>query len=125
MTRLSRNELGPRARQGSAASNTHDLKTIPAPFSEDSVFSSPPAKQMAGDAKIGGKVALQPHLTDALAHVPELHFERAGTAVEEKVQSVTAFHVSRADGRVTHACEQMGFRESVPLSGEACYGATE
>ena len=125
MTRLSRTDLEAHARHWIAAWNAHDVETVLAPFAEDSVFISPLAKQVAGDAQIIGKDALRQYWTDALARVPDLHFELSGTAVDEEAQCVTVFYVSRAGGRVRHACEHMRFREGVQFLGEAYYGSEE
>ena len=125
MTRLSRTDLETHARHWIAAWNAHDVERVLAPFAEDAVFISPLAEQVTGESRIFGKTALRRYWTDALARVPDLAFELSGTAIDEAAQSMTVLYVSRAGGRVRHACEHMRFRDGVQFLGEAYYGAEE
>lgn len=60
-----------------AAWNDHDLERILAHYSDDVVFVSPFAVEIAGraDGRLKGKKALRAYFAAALERFPDLHFE--------------------------------------------------
>jgi ketosteroid isomerase-like protein len=63
-----------------SAWNTHDIEAVLAHFAEDVTFASPvAARVLGGDGVVRGTQALRAYWTEALGHVPDLHFEVVGS----------------------------------------------
>jgi ketosteroid isomerase-like protein len=65
------------AREWIAAWNSHDLEAILAHYSDAFEMSSPLIVQLAGEASgtLQGKPAVRSYWSEALARMPDLHFE--------------------------------------------------
>ncbi|MBI2782496.1 MAG: nuclear transport factor 2 family protein [Gammaproteobacteria bacterium] len=75
-----------------AAWNAHDLDRILAHYSDDFEMSSPVIVQIAGEpsGRLKGKAAVGAYWAQALALIPELHFELVTTLLG--VDSVTLYY---------------------------------
>ena len=87
-----------------AAWNARDLPRILSHYADEVVFLSPTAQAVVGNGRVEGKAALQTYWEQALARVPDLHFELIDVYVG--FESLT-IHYARADGR--RACESFEF----------------
>ena len=55
--------------------NAHDLEGILSHWADDSVFSSPFAAQVTGNATVRGRAGLRSYWSVGLARSPDLHFD--------------------------------------------------
>jgi hypothetical protein len=97
--------------------NDHDLEAILAHFTEDVVFSSPMAVQLAdGDGTVRGKPALREYWDRGLQRIPNLRFELVGTYVG--VQTLVVNYRNQAGGLVN---EVLKFSGDLVYEGHGTY----
>jgi uncharacterized protein (TIGR02246 family) len=107
-----------------AAWNARDLERILSHYSDDVVFTSPFAVEIAGraDGRLKGKEALRAYFAAALERFPDLHFEPIALMVGvdslilhyRSVQSLSAAELMIFDGRgmVTKVLAHYGGEDS-------------
>jgi steroid delta-isomerase len=103
--------------------NRGDLAAVLAPFTDDAVFVSPRAAEIAGDATVRGRAALEAYWGEALAR-GRPRFTLDHVVCDVGARTMVVVYDSERNGERRRACEVMRFDEvGRQFAGEALYGA--
>jgi hypothetical protein len=102
--------------------NAHDVEAVLAHFTDDVVFSSPVAEQVApgSGGVLRGKIALRDYWTTALQRIPELHFQVLGSYV-----GVNTLVIHYRNQRGVLVNEVLSLRGDLVSAGHGTYRSTQ
>jgi 2-hydroxychromene-2-carboxylate isomerase/ketosteroid isomerase-like protein len=123
-TPRTREEAWAFARRWAGAWSRLDVEAVLEHFADETVFVSPLAKQLTGNARVVGKEALRAYWLAAVEPTRAMRFDVVDVAWSPADRMLVVVYDRTKDGATAHCAEHLRFGESGRIvEGQAFYGA--
>jgi hypothetical protein len=106
---MTRDEAERFAAQWAGWWNARDVEQVLAHFSDDTVFTSPTAVDVAGTAAVHGKDALRAYWTAALQRIGSVHFTVDRVVWDAASRELAIIYTARMAGKARRVSENLRF----------------